>query len=127
MLYLKRNENMMNPDLLMIILTIMMTTRKRRKRIILLKKVVIGHKVIDSVKLRRQRHGNVVVNLPLVPDPGIERTTMSKLLRGLALVVLVPDFLSKLLFQKAVLVWRDRKLHPGLGGLVLILASNLQV
>jgi hypothetical protein len=115
----------MNSDLLMIILMIMMSTMMMW-RIIRLKKVVIGHNVIDSVKPLRQHHGNVVVNLLLlVPDPGIEGTTRPKLLQGLALVVLVLGFLWKSLFQKAVL-WRDRKLHLGLGDLVPMLASNLQ-
>lgn len=93
-----------------------------------MKKLVIGHSVIDSVKLLRQHQFNVVGNLPLVFDPGVEETTKSRLLQGPALVVLVPGFLWKLLSQKAVLllVRRDQKLHRGLGDLVLILASNLQ-
>jgi hypothetical protein len=60
-----------------------------------------------------------------VPDPRIEGT---KVLQGLVLVVLVLDFLWKLLFQKAVMVVvverRDRKLHLGLEDLILMLATN---
>jgi hypothetical protein len=119
----------MNSGLLMNILTITMR-RKKRRRIGRLKKRVIGHSVIDSIiKLLRRRHGNAAVNLLLVV-PDIEKTIRSRaIVRGRALAVLAPDFLWRLLFQKAaaLLERRDRKRRLDSGDLVLILASNLRV